>query len=103
MVQAQGFALFDSAASAQNALRHVANLVFEEGATLRCELARKNMYIKDNESSEPLPPSCLSDSYPVPLPAKNSILGGSLVDQACLCLGILQFCSMDNVLSPCLG
>lgn len=49
--QAQGFALFDTAASAQNSLRHVANLVFEEGSTLRCELARKNMYIKDGESN----------------------------------------------------
>lgn len=50
--QAQGFALFDSGASAQNALRSISNLVFEEGTVLRCEMARKNMYIKDDSSTK---------------------------------------------------
>jgi hypothetical protein len=50
--QAQGFALFDCGASAQGALHRITNLVFDEGFVLRCEMARKNMYIKDDSSTK---------------------------------------------------
>ncbi|KAK9820013.1 hypothetical protein WJX72_005117 [[Myrmecia] bisecta] len=46
--QAQGFALFQAGAAARSALDSIHNLVFDEGVVLRCELAHKNMYIKDD-------------------------------------------------------
>lgn len=46
--QAQGFALFDTGHGARNAMNSIHNLVFDDNAVLRCELARKNMYLKED-------------------------------------------------------
>ncbi|MEW5297294.1 MAG: hypothetical protein WDW36_000511 [Sanguina aurantia] len=46
--QAQGFALFDSAALAAAACQMVAMVHFDEGHVLRAEVARKNMFTKDD-------------------------------------------------------
>lgn len=48
---AQGFALFDTAASAMQACSIIAGVPFDEHSTLRCEMARKNMFTKE----EPFP------------------------------------------------
>lgn len=50
--QAQGFALFESGAAARMALESIHNLVFDDTVVLRCELARKNMYIKDDSAAK---------------------------------------------------
>lgn len=46
--QAQGFALFDSGHLAKGACDRIASVQFDEVHALRCELARKNMYIKED-------------------------------------------------------
>eukprot|EP01023_Acetabularia_acetabulum_P033817 TRINITY_DN3166_c1_g1_i2.p1 TRINITY_DN3166_c1_g1~~TRINITY_DN3166_c1_g1_i2.p1 ORF type:complete len:317 (+),score=71.80 TRINITY_DN3166_c1_g1_i2:189-1139(+) len=45
--QAQGFALFDSNLQARTAVESITQLVFDESYILRCEMARKNMFIKE--------------------------------------------------------
>ncbi|GAX74382.1 hypothetical protein CEUSTIGMA_g1830.t1 [Chlamydomonas eustigma] len=45
---AQGFALFSSGALARSACDSVTQLYFDETTVLRCEMARKNMYIKED-------------------------------------------------------
>ncbi|KAK9811958.1 hypothetical protein WJX73_003005 [Symbiochloris irregularis] len=50
--QAQGFALFSNGATARTAIDSSHNLTFDETTTLRCELARKNMYIKDDQAAK---------------------------------------------------
>ncbi|KAL6747504.1 hypothetical protein V8C86DRAFT_1799554 [Haematococcus lacustris] len=47
--QAQGFALFASAAHARAACGQIQQLVFDDNCVLRCEMARKNMYIKNED------------------------------------------------------
>eukprot|EP01023_Acetabularia_acetabulum_P033816 TRINITY_DN3166_c1_g1_i1.p1 TRINITY_DN3166_c1_g1~~TRINITY_DN3166_c1_g1_i1.p1 ORF type:complete len:308 (+),score=64.93 TRINITY_DN3166_c1_g1_i1:189-1112(+) len=46
--QAQGFALFDSSVSARQSVESISQLVFDENHVLRCEMARKNMYVKED-------------------------------------------------------
>eukprot|EP01026_Neomeris_dumetosa_P040196 TRINITY_DN3318_c0_g2_i1.p1 TRINITY_DN3318_c0_g2~~TRINITY_DN3318_c0_g2_i1.p1 ORF type:complete len:329 (-),score=39.37 TRINITY_DN3318_c0_g2_i1:1746-2732(-) len=46
--QAQGFALFESNLQARQAVESITQLVFDESYILRCEMARKNMYIKED-------------------------------------------------------
>ncbi|KAG2427887.1 hypothetical protein HYH02_014491 [Chlamydomonas schloesseri] len=46
---AQGFALFTSGALARAACDQLQHVRFDENSTLRAEMARKNMYIKDME------------------------------------------------------
>lgn len=46
--QAQGFALFATGALARSACDAITQLCFDEASVLRCEMARKNMYIKDD-------------------------------------------------------
>eukprot|EP01025_Chloroclados_australasicus_P056513 TRINITY_DN6_c2_g1_i2.p2 TRINITY_DN6_c2_g1~~TRINITY_DN6_c2_g1_i2.p2 ORF type:complete len:321 (-),score=39.23 TRINITY_DN6_c2_g1_i2:2756-3718(-) len=46
--QAQGFALFDSYLQACQAVESIAQLVFDENHILRSEMARKNMFIKED-------------------------------------------------------
>lgn len=46
--QAQGFALFYTGAAARAACSEIAGLRFDEGVTLRAEMAHKNMYIKSD-------------------------------------------------------
>ncbi|BDA43084.1 probable cell wall integrity protein scw1 at C-terminar half [Coccomyxa sp. Obi] len=48
---AQGFALFTHGEAARMAINSIHNLVFDDGAVLRCEMARKNMYIKDDAAA----------------------------------------------------
>ncbi|EIE26934.1 hypothetical protein COCSUDRAFT_12206, partial [Coccomyxa subellipsoidea C-169] len=48
---AQGFALFTHGEAARMAISSIHNLVFDDGAILRCEMARKNMYIKDDAAA----------------------------------------------------
>jgi len=50
--QAQGFALFTGASFARSACTAVSQLVFDDTAVLRCEIARKNMYIKQPAEPE---------------------------------------------------
>eukprot|EP00891_Asterochloris_glomerata_P004342 jgi/Astpho2/4342/Aster-07431 len=50
--QAQGFALFHSGAAARAAVDQLHNMVFDETATIRCEVARKNMYLKDDHATK---------------------------------------------------
>lgn len=50
---AQGFVLFRSGGAAHSALHQLNGLRFCEGCSLRCEMARKNMFVKDNEISRP--------------------------------------------------
>ncbi|KAL6749327.1 hypothetical protein V8C86DRAFT_2850608 [Haematococcus lacustris] len=47
--QAQGFALFASAAYARAACDQLQQLNFDENSVLRCEMARKNMYIRNED------------------------------------------------------
>lgn len=49
---AQGFALFQNGAAARAAVDSLHNMVFCEGAVLRCEVARKNMYLKEDSASK---------------------------------------------------
>ncbi|DBA88120.1 hypothetical protein WJX79_004687 [Trebouxia sp. C0005] len=49
---AQGFALFQNGAAARAAVDSLHNMVFCEGAVLRCEVARKNMYLKEDTASK---------------------------------------------------
>lgn len=53
--QAHGFALFDSGAAAQAANSLVAQIQFDETSILRCELARKNMFVKVGLQLERVP------------------------------------------------
>lgn len=46
--QAQGFALFDTGSSAANAMSMIAHVQFDESSILRVEMARKNMFVKDD-------------------------------------------------------
>eukprot|EP01024_Parvocaulis_polyphysoides_P054167 TRINITY_DN545_c0_g1_i1.p1 TRINITY_DN545_c0_g1~~TRINITY_DN545_c0_g1_i1.p1 ORF type:complete len:334 (-),score=56.16 TRINITY_DN545_c0_g1_i1:3544-4545(-) len=46
--QAQGFALFESNLQARQAVESITQLVFDDSYILRCEMARKNMYIKED-------------------------------------------------------
>ena len=50
--QAQGFALFSSGAHAMAACNVVSSIQFDEAAVLRCEMARKNMYVKEGEGAK---------------------------------------------------
>lgn len=52
---AQGFALFDSAAAARTAIDIVGQIQFDENSVLRCEMARKNMFLKDDPISKRSP------------------------------------------------
>jgi len=51
--QAQGFALFSSGALARAACDAITQLCFDDASVLRCEMARKNMYIKSGEADDP--------------------------------------------------
>ena len=44
--QAQGFALFATTSAARLAVELVCGTQFDDGASLRAEMARKNMYLK---------------------------------------------------------
>ncbi|GFR49169.1 hypothetical protein Agub_g11191 [Astrephomene gubernaculifera] len=57
---AQGFALFTTGAMARAACDQLQHVRFDEVSTLRCEMARKNMYIRDmepNKRQRPNPPA----------------------------------------------
>lgn len=45
--QAQGFALFHSPGAAHAACEMLSHMSFDEHTSIRCEIARKNMYYKD--------------------------------------------------------
>eukprot|EP01025_Chloroclados_australasicus_P065850 TRINITY_DN8985_c0_g2_i1.p1 TRINITY_DN8985_c0_g2~~TRINITY_DN8985_c0_g2_i1.p1 ORF type:complete len:360 (+),score=40.43 TRINITY_DN8985_c0_g2_i1:316-1395(+) len=45
--QAQGFALFEDTVSARQSVDNISQLVFDENHVLRCEMAHKNMYVKE--------------------------------------------------------
>ncbi|KXZ46573.1 hypothetical protein GPECTOR_42g782 [Gonium pectorale] len=47
----QGFVLFSTGAQAQAAIRMLHDMEFETGCHLRCELAHKNMYVKDGPAA----------------------------------------------------
>jgi hypothetical protein len=50
--QAQAFALFNNGGAARAAVGQLHNLVFDGEISLRCEVARKNMYLKDDHTSK---------------------------------------------------
>lgn len=50
---AQGFALFTSNSAARAACEALRSLCFDDAAVLRCDMARKNMFIKEDSSSYP--------------------------------------------------
>lgn len=50
--QAQGFALFTHPAAARSAIHALQSLCFDQTNILRAELARKNMYIRDDYSTK---------------------------------------------------
>ncbi|EFJ50055.1 hypothetical protein VOLCADRAFT_104008 [Volvox carteri f. nagariensis] len=49
---AQGFALFNTGAMARAACDQLQHVRFDENSSLRCEMARKNMYIRDMEPNK---------------------------------------------------
>ena len=73
---AQGFALFGHGEAARAAIGAIHNLVFDDGVVLRCEMARKNMYIRDDPTAaakrgrigEPYPPYPAAPAVPAPAP-----------------------------------
>lgn len=54
---AQGFALFDSVAAARSAIDMISQIQFDEDSVLRCEMARKNMFLKDSPGKPASSPS----------------------------------------------
>lgn len=50
--QAQGFALFTSMATARAAIDAISQLCFDEASVLRCEMAHKNMYLKEDPTAK---------------------------------------------------
>lgn len=50
--QAQGFALFSTHALARTAIDAISQLCFDETSVLRCEMAHKNMYLKDDPTAK---------------------------------------------------
>lgn len=54
---AQGFALFDTGMNARTAMNMIAQIQFDEASVLRTELARKNMYVKDDGIAIGAPPA----------------------------------------------
>jgi hypothetical protein len=76
--QAQGFALFDSGHLAKAACDRIASVQFDEVHALRCELARKNMYIKEDPSMMKKPR--FNGGYPVaaPAPFPGAAFGGAV-------------------------
>eukprot|EP01025_Chloroclados_australasicus_P047704 TRINITY_DN5378_c1_g2_i1.p2 TRINITY_DN5378_c1_g2~~TRINITY_DN5378_c1_g2_i1.p2 ORF type:complete len:329 (-),score=4.92 TRINITY_DN5378_c1_g2_i1:2416-3402(-) len=73
--QAQGFALFDSGTNARQSIESISQLVFDENHVLRCELARKNMYVKDDVMSSRIALSQVPSVYQgeLKLPPVNGI------------------------------
>ncbi|GLC43993.1 hypothetical protein PLESTB_000217700 [Pleodorina starrii] len=61
---AQGFALFSSGAMARAACDQLQHIRFDENSQLRCEMARKNMYIRDMEPNKrPRPNAPAAGAY----------------------------------------
>eukprot|EP00798_Chlamydomonas_sp_ICE-L_P018561 gene18561-25070_t len=52
---AQGFALFDSGAAGVSACAMLAHIQFDENCVLRAEVARKNMFVKDDNNMNKRP------------------------------------------------
>ncbi|GIL93367.1 hypothetical protein Vretifemale_20767 [Volvox reticuliferus] len=64
---AQGFALFSTGAMARAACDQLQHVRFDENSSLRCEMARKNMYIRDMEPNKrPRPNAPPTGSYGAP-------------------------------------
>jgi hypothetical protein len=61
--QAQGFALFDTGSQSRNAIDAIAHVEFDDASTLRAEMARKNMFVKDDTKRARSGPASNSAPY----------------------------------------
>eukprot|EP01024_Parvocaulis_polyphysoides_P061833 TRINITY_DN6903_c0_g1_i11.p1 TRINITY_DN6903_c0_g1~~TRINITY_DN6903_c0_g1_i11.p1 ORF type:complete len:374 (+),score=27.83 TRINITY_DN6903_c0_g1_i11:2-1123(+) len=75
--QAQGFALFDSGLSARQSVESISQLVFDENHVLRCEMARKNMYVKEETVETSASRQSGFGTYPPPHSAPDFVLQSS--------------------------
>jgi hypothetical protein len=62
--QAQGFAMFATGALAANAIDAVCHLCFDDVSILRAEMARKNMYLKEDGPTTKRPRTEFGDAPP---------------------------------------
>ncbi|KAG2493881.1 hypothetical protein HYH03_007818 [Edaphochlamys debaryana] len=77
---AQGFALFATGALARAACDQLQHVRFDEASSLRCEMARKNMYIRDmepNKRARPNAPPPAAGGYAAPPPGPSGASYGS--------------------------
>jgi len=66
--QAQGFALFDTGATAVAAVNMIAHIQFDEASVLRAEMARKNMFFKDDHGPGAAKRPRFAGSFPASAP-----------------------------------
>jgi hypothetical protein len=76
--QAQGFALFESGHLAKAACDRIASVQFDEVHALRCELARKNMYIKEDPSLKKPRFNGAAAAYGAPAPFPGAPFAGGV-------------------------
>lgn len=74
--QAQGFALFSTGVTARGAIQAISGLCFDETNVLRCEMAHKNMYLKDDPASKR---ARISGSFSGPFMGGPGVPGGPVV------------------------
>ncbi|KAI8465750.1 MAG: hypothetical protein J3K34DRAFT_379691 [Monoraphidium minutum] len=74
--QAQGFALFADGGTARRASSTVGGLPFDDGVTLRAEMARKNMYIHEGGAPAPGAPKRPRTDFGAPGGAPGGPRGG---------------------------
>lgn len=93
--QAQGFALFDTVAGARAAVEIVGQIRFDENAVLRCEMAHKNMFLKD----DPLVKKTrLTGSLPMsPLDTHSAYIGSAFAQPAATPMPPQGFAPVMNI------
>lgn len=71
--QAQGFALYDSSHNAHGAVQMIAHVQFDENSVLRAEVARKNMFIKNDGTGPSSKRTRYASGYNAPPAASWSV------------------------------
>jgi hypothetical protein len=68
----QGFAKFDTAVAARAAVDLITNVQFDEGSLLRAEMARKNMFLRNDDQSACKRPKYSHAPQSAPSQARNT-------------------------------